>query len=81
MNHQHTYHPGKKQIEGPNGTRYHPTVKDSWVSGLFCACGVECPPSEEDAVRAALKETARVRAMKWGGERGLQGMLWPEESA
>ena len=71
----HIYHPGKRQIASGDGTRYHPTVKESWRPGLFCLCGAECPPSEEPAVRAALAETERVRRLAWGAERAEQGRL------
>ena len=78
MEHEHIYHPGKKQIMGPGGQRYHPSVKESWMSGLFCACGAECPADEEPAVREALAATARLRVMRWGTESAVQARLWPE---
>lgn len=68
----HQYRPGKRQVPGPDGTRYHPTVRDSWIRGLFCLCGEECPPDQEAAVRLLLAETQRQKELTFGVEAGEQ---------
>ena len=56
-----------------DGKFLHPTEKDGWRAGLFCRCGAECPPGREEMeVRAALAETARLRALRFRQEPGEQ---------
>ena len=69
---EHRYRPGQRQLTTVDGRRAHPTVKESWLKGLFCICGAECPPSQVAAVRAALAETQALRAVHWGDEGGAE---------
>lgn len=71
MVHDHVYHPGRKQLTTGEGKRLHPTVKEGWVSSLFCACGAECPPEQQAAVRAQMKAVADSMP-RWGVEHGAQ---------
>lgn len=70
-NHQWSYR--KKQVAGPNGTRYHPTIRDSWITFVGCVCGLEAPPNLIDEIRQKWRETKQAR--EWHGEAGEQTQL------
>lgn len=63
----------KRQLKAADGTRFHPTVKESWINFVGCVCGVEAPPAEEEEARKAWRETKA--AARWSGEKGEQGSL------
>lgn len=73
---EHAFLPGHAQFVTNDGRRMHPTVRESWRSGMFCRCGAEAFGEEAERARAALRETAKVRALQWGREAGEQGRLW-----
>lgn len=59
----------------PDGGKLHPWVKSNYHQELACVCGKLPLRSEVPAIMEALKETARVRALKLEPEGAEQGKL------